>query len=174
MSAKNELVNKKKVITNYIILFFLFLATILLTLYLCSCYEVYNKSKMEIPVIRDTLSEITPVELDHYIQENPSIVIYMCTANNINCRNYEKELKKLIKKEELNDDITYLNLSNVDQSEFINTFNKMYKYKVSLHENYPAFVIFEDAKVFNILQEKEGKLTIQKTKQFFDINKIGE
>lgn len=174
MSLKNELINRKKIITNYIILFVMFLVTILLSLYICDCYKVYNESKMEVPVIRDTLSEITPLELDHYIQENPTIVIYMCTASNTRCRNYEKDLIKLIKKEELSESITYLNLSGVNQEEFISSFNEKYQYKVNLNENYPAFVIFEDGKIYNILQEKDKQLTIQKTKQFFDINKIGE
>ena len=47
--------------------------------------------------------------------------------------------------------------------------------KVKLTKNYPAIVLFEDNEIKYILQgKKEEPLTITKTKQFIDLNKIGE
>ena len=40
--------------------------------------------------IRGVLSEITSEELEHYISENPTVMMYMCTASNEICRDYEK------------------------------------------------------------------------------------
>ena len=85
---------KKIAMKNYIIIILIFVATIGLTLYFCSCYRVYSESKKEIPIIRGTLSEITSEDLDHYIMENQSTVIYVCTASDPTCRNYEKNFKK--------------------------------------------------------------------------------
>lgn len=159
---------------NYIIITLICLFTIGLTLYLCSCYKVYKESQKEIPVIRGTLSEITKEDLNHYVTENQSTVIYMCTASDDKCRSFEKDFKKLIDKKELQDSVVYLNLTNVDQEQFIKDFNNKYPYKVKLTTNYPAFVAFEDAKVVNVLQEKDKKLTISKTESFFELNQVGE
>ena len=153
---------KKIAAKNYIIITLIFAATICLTLYLCSCYNVYNESQKEIPVIRGTLSEITDSDFEHYIMENQNSNIYMCTASNLKCRNFEKDFKKLLKKKNL-------------QESFIKSFNEKYPYKIALTENYPAIVIFEDGKISNLLQKnKDEELTMSQVKQFIELNKIGE
>ncbi len=165
----------KKRIKNFIILGAIFLLGIGLTLYICNCYQVYDEYQKQTPVIRGTLSEITSEELDHYLMENPTTTIYMCTSSSDTCRNYEKELIKLSKTLNLSEYVIYLNLSDVDQNTFIEKFNAAYPYKVELTSSYPAFVSFEDGKVKYILQGNEDeKLTISKTKQFLEINNIGE
>ena len=167
--------NKKIDIKNYIILIIIFIVGIGITLYLCNWYHVYDEYQKQTPVIRGTLSEITNEELEHYVMENPTTVIYMCTASNPICRNYEKELKKLVESENLQEKIIYLNLSDIDENKFVDNFNNKYPYKVKLTTNYPALVIFEDGEINNILQGKDDeKLTIIKTKQFIEIHKIGE
>lgn len=172
---KKEDTTRKIPKKNYVILAVLFIFSIALVLYLCNLYQVYDEHQKETPIIRDTLSEIASDELDHYILENPTTVIYMCTAENMVCRNYEKDFKKLVEKENLQESIVYLNLSNLNQTEFVNNFNSKYPYKVSLSSEYPALVVFEDGKIGNVLQGTgDEKLTITKTKQFIDINNIGE
>ncbi len=161
------------VLKNYIILIVVIFASICLTLYLCKWYRVYDDYQKEIPVIRDSLLEITDDDLDHYLMENPSTVIYMCTAKNDICRNYEKDLKKLIKKEDLNDKIIYLNLSTANSEHFVNEFNNKYNFKNKLTTNYPAFVIFDEGKVSGILQGSNNKkLTIGNTKQYLELNEV--
>lgn len=182
-NTKKELNNLKKTIENapnntkvknYLILFLLVVVTVTLTLYLCDCYRVYSDNQKEIPVIRGTLSEITYEELDHYIMENPNSTIYMCTASSQNCRNFENDFIKLIKKKDLQDDIIYLNLSGVDETAFLTDFNNKYKYKYVLTTEYPAIVTFDNSNVANMLQEKDGKLSITKVKHYIELNKIGE
>ena len=139
---------------NYLILLLIFLITSILVIYLCNCYTVYSESKKEIPVIRNTLFEITDKELEHYILENPTTLIYMCTASDESCRTYEEGLVKLVKKIDLKDKMIYLNLSDLNQDEFVKSFNEKYPYKIKLTANYPAIVAFTDGKVTNILQSK--------------------
>lgn len=168
--------NQKQVATkNYIIITLIFIATIALTLYLCNCYNVYNDSKKGIPVIRGIISEITSEDFEHYIMENQTITVYMCTASDNKCRDYENSFIKLIKKKELQEEFVYLNLSDVDLQTFTDEFNKKYKCKKGLTTNYPALVMFENGEVSSILQEdKNETLTISKTKNFIELNKIGE
>ena len=178
MAKKGKEKQEKKPIKNYVILVLLFLAVIALTVYLCECYKVYNEEQKKIPVIRGTLtSEITEVDVEPFIVENPTTVLYMCTSSSEKCRNFEKDFKKLIKKYELQDSIIYLNLSNIeDQESFVEEFNDRHPYKKSkLTSNYPAIVYLDDGKVKNIIQGKDNeKLSITKVKSFIEINKIGE
>ena len=158
---------------NYIIVAIMFLAVVILVVYLCGLYHVYDEHQREIPVIRGTLSEILPDELDHYIMENPTTVIYMCTASDSICRDYEKNFKKLIKQDDLQESIIYLHLSSIDQEEFVDTFNRTYPYKNSLTKHYPALVSFEDGEIEGILQGTSNQeLTISKTEQFIDMHQI--
>lgn len=161
---------------NYVLLIVIFIITLGIMTYFCNWYKVYDEFKRQTPVIRGTLFEITSEEeLEHYVMENETAVVYLCTASDDNCRNFEKDFIKLIEKKNLQESILYFNLSDIDNKEFVDKFNAQYYYKTKLTENYPAIIIFEDGKIINIIQgtEKE-KLNIEKTKQFIEINKIGE
>lgn len=166
---------KNKKVKNYIILAIILILGMGLTLYMCDCYKVYNEYQKQTPVIRGTLSEITNEDLSHYIMENPSAIIYMCTSSDDTCRKYEKKLVKLVNNMDLSEYLVYLNLSDVDKDIFVEKFNEEYANKKKLSANYPAFVTFEDGKVEYILQgNKDKPLTISKTKDYFELNNIGE
>ena len=178
MKKKEEENSKKKIIKNYIILTVICILVVGLTLYLCECFKVYKEEQKKIPVIRGSLiNEITEVELEPFLIENPSTVIYVCTASNEKCRDFEKDFKKVINKYNLEESIVYVNLSDVeDQKAFVDQFNASHPYKKGkLTTNYPALVLFEEGKVKNILQgKKTQKLKIGKVKDFIEINKIGD
>ena len=163
---KKDIINKK----NYFILAIIFVLTISFTLYLCKLFVVYKDYQKEIPIISGSLLEITKEELEHYVIDNPSVVIYMCSATKDECRNFEKKLKKYVKKMEISDEIIYLNLTNVDLNTFIQEFNKKYSSKNKLTDNIPAFAYFNDGKLEALLQEKQTKnLTISKMKNFLEL-----
>lgn len=169
-----EKLKDKKVIRNYIITIVLFIACFGLVLYLRELYRFNEAEQKKIPVIQGYISEIYNDDLEHYILDNPNGVIYMCIANDENCRTFEREFKKLLKKDEYIDNLVYLNLIDVDQEKFLEEFNSKYIYKVKLSKEYPAFVLFEDGKVKAILQEKDKKLDIVKVKHFLELSEIGE
>lgn len=169
---------EKNLLKNYIILVVILLLVVGLTIYLCECFKVYNEEQKTIPVIRGTLiSEITEVDLEPFLIENPSTIIYACTSSSDKCRSFEKDFKKVINKYGLQDTIVYLNLSNVvDQKAFVDEFNSKHEYKKGkLTTNYPVVIYFEEGKVKNILQgKKDEKLKIKKVKDFIELNKVGE
>ena len=132
---------QKNYVKNYVLLSILFVSCIFLTLYFCKWYEVYKEYEREIPVIRGSLSEITPEELEHYVIDNASAIIYMCMANDDECRTFEKEFKKYIQKNGITDEVIYLNLTGIDQEQFLNDFNQTYQFKIKLNGKYPAFVV---------------------------------
>ena len=174
MEEKTLEKKNKKLVRNYIITLILFIACFGLVLYLRELYRVNEAEQKKIPVIQGYISEIYSDDLEHYIMDNPNGVIYMCIANDENCRTFEREFKKLLKKDEYNDNLAYLNLMDVDQNKFLEEFNSKYIYKVKLSKDYPAFVLFEEGKVKSILQDKSRKLDIVKVKHFLELSEIGE
>jgi len=175
-SKTNTTENKgKKSWKNYLILLLLFGVSMCFVLYLCELYKVNEEEKKKTPVIDGMIYEIYNDDLEHYILENPTSIIYMCTANGDVCRLFERDFKKLLKQDDYNDKLVYLNLTDLAQDKFVKEFNDKYNYKIKLTTNYPAFVLFEDGKIKSILQGKEEKpLTITKVKQFLEINEVGE
>ena len=170
-----EKTEKKITSKNVIILIILFLVTIGLTLYFCRWYQVIDQNKKSIPIIRGTLSEITDKELDDYLLENPTSIIYMCTSDSQQCRNYEKDVRQYFVNSGLTSAIIYVNLTNINQTKFVKKFNQKYPYKVKLTTNYPVIVYFSDGEIKDLIQGKKGNtLTLNKTKEFFKNNEIGE
>ncbi len=173
-NTKNKEKERQVPIKNYILLIILFLASIFIVLYLCNWYQVYEDYKKQTPVIRGSLSEITTEEFDHYLMENPTTIVYMCTSADSDCRNFEKDFKRLVEKDNLQEDVIYLNLSDAT-NDFLTHFHETYPYKKTLTSKYPAFVSFEDGKLHNLLQASSSeKLTVSKAEQFIEINRIGE
>ena len=165
--------NKK--LQNYLIVLFMFLICIGVVLYISKIYKIQKEEQQKIPILRDVILEIYKDDLEHYVMDNSTSVIYMCTTMENNCQTFEKSFKKLLQKNNYNDEIIYLNLTDLDQEEFVKEFNKEYSYKMELTTNYPAFVLFEDGKIKTILQGNSKKpLTIDKVKNFLELNEIGE
>ena len=171
--VKEKKDNKK--LHNYLILIGIIVVFVLVVFYLCNWYKVYDEYQKQTPVIRGSLQEIVPDDLEHYLMDNPTIILYMCTSSDEVCRDFEKSFKKLVVKEELNEEVVYLNISDVDKNTFVDNFNNKYTHKNKLKNNYPVFIVFEDGKVNSVLQTSENKkLTISRVKQFLELNEIGE
>lgn len=168
--------SRKIPIKNYVLVGILFIGIILLLCYFSRWYQVYSDYEKQTPVIRGTLSEITNLELDHYILENPTTAIYMCTSSDMKCRNFEKALKSMLDKNEtLKENLLYLNLSDINQEEFVHSFNEKYSYKVKLTKDYPAVVLFEEGKIIGLLQEKSNEnLDVNDVRSFLKLHMVGD
>ena len=80
---------KKNLVKNYLILFLIFAAVVAFMLYMNRWYVVYTEYKRETPIIRDALNyEISAIDFESYIMENPSSVIYACTSQEERCRSF--------------------------------------------------------------------------------------
>lgn len=160
---------------NYIIVVVMFVVTFSIVYYLYKWNVVYSNYQKQIPIIKDVLTEITTDEVEHYVQDSSSTVLYLCTASNNKCRTFEKGLKKFVLKKSLSSFLVYVNLENIDKEDFTNKFNQKYKKKIELKNTYPAFVIFEDGEIKDVIQgNKEEKLTIADVSKALRKNNIGE
>ena len=75
----------------------------------------------------------------------------------------------------MSDYISYVNLTNANQEEFVNTFNNKYSAKKKITSSYPALVVLDNGKISDIIQtKKDKKVSVKEVKEFLEENNIGE
>lgn len=141
----------------------IFISVILIVLLFRKWYLNNQEIENNIPVLENVLiHKIKANEIDSFINDNDTAIIYMCVSNNQNCRNFEKDIKSLITKKSLGDVIVYLDLNSaININEFLNNLETKYKANVSLKE-YPTVLYFENATI------KENISGLDLTKKDFE------
>lgn len=160
---KKKDINKE--ISNYVKVCFVFLAVIVLVLFLRKWYLNSQKLELNTPVLEGVVThQIKSNEIYNFINDNDTALIYMCVANDENCRKLENGMKKLISKNSLEDIIVYLNLSdNTNVSKFYSELFNKYDYNSELKE-YPTFLYFENNKINKSLSGKD--ITVKDVESF--------
>ena len=160
--------SKKKQKQNYVILVVIYIVVIVLVLYLASWYNTYKNYQKEIPVLQNVISEINPNEVEHYLTENPSPILYLCAASDSDCRDFEEEVKKKKKKNNY-EDLVYVNLEDVeDKKAYINSLLEGTDFTV---DRTPCLIKFEEGKVIAVEDGLNGALlTRDEALNFLDIN----
>ena len=163
--------SKKKQKQNYVILVVIYVVVIVLVLYLASIYNSCKSYQKEIPVLKDVVLEINPSEVEHYLTENPSPILYLCSASNEECREFEESIKASLE-DNAYQDLTYVNLENVDDER---------SYLTKLLDDYdgssfsitriPCLIKFTDGRVTAIEDGLNGALlTKNEALNFIDTN----
>ena len=158
--------------SNYVKLGLIIIVTLVACFALRNTYLSNQEYENGIPIIRSVLtSEINSSEVYHYVRENNDAIIYIGVANNSSCRKLEEELKDTILDRNLENVITYLNLTNTkNKSSFIKEFNKFYDVKLL---GYPSFVFIQNGKVVDYITVKEDKnMSVDRVINFLERNNI--
>ncbi len=166
--------NRKKQKHNYMILIAIYIVVIVLVLYLASWYNTYKDYQREIPVLQDVVSEITPDEVEHYLTENPSSILYLCTASDNDCRDFEESIKSDLEKN-LYQDLTYVNLEDVnDKNIYIKDLLNKFGGSDFTFERTPCLIKFTEGKVTDVEDGLNGAvLTRGEALNFLDVNETG-
>ena len=154
---------------NYFILGAIFIGTFVLIFLLRHWYISYQNYQLTIPVLKDTLKEVTVDTLEHYITANPDAVMYIEVSDDENSREVASDLKKVIKERNLANKVVYINISSVeDKDAFLANFSKKYIDGDKI-ENYPALVLFLDGKVdAYVSRTDKQRLNVGDIAQIFD------
>lgn len=158
--------NEKKIkLKNYIYLFLILGISIALMVYFYMWFLAYKENKLKTPIMNEYLQVINYNELDNYIIENKEAVIYVSVLNNEKIRNFEDKFKDFIKKNELNNKILYLDLTDVveDNNLYTELINK-YRLKNKSISNVPCFMSFKDGKLSSIYVIDESKYNLSEIK----------
>lgn len=166
---------KKKEKKKYLVLGLIYIAVIVFVLYLASWYNTYRAYQDDIPVLRNTISQITTEEIDHFLLENPSSILYLCVAKDKECRSFEESFKRKIMENAWQTAITYIDLNHISEKEtFINQLIKKYGSSVTV-EKTPVFLAFEDGKLLSVAAGTMGDtLTVSEAVMFMETYKTGE
>lgn len=138
---------------NYIIVIIVFCAVIVLTL---SGARFYNNSIKETSTLYNYIKSITKEELDQYLSENPSTVLYISDKYNLSNNENEELLKSKIVEFNLYDNFIYMDKTQFD-SEFVKKFNNKYKTKLDINK-LPIIIIYSDSYIKNIYYSVDEEL----------------
>lgn len=97
---------KKKIL--FILLCFITLSILFIILRLNSNRKIELLSNS---VIKGYLSEIKYEEIESFVKEQPNTVIYISNSSEDDSINFEKSLKKVVKKYNLENEIIYININ---------------------------------------------------------------
>lgn len=97
---------------NYFILFIVIVFSLLIAFYFRNWYKAYEDSYLSKSIVGNYLFEINYKELDNYLVENQSAIIYVSKVGNEKIRNFEKKFINAINQNDLKNKILYLNLNN--------------------------------------------------------------
>lgn len=138
---------------NYIIVIIMFCAVIALTL---AGARFYNNSIKETSTLYNYIKSITKEELDQYLSENPSTVLYISDKYNLSNNENEELLKSKIIKFNLYNNFIYMDKNQFD-SEFVKRFNSKYKIKLDINK-LPVIIIYSDSYIKNIYYSVDAEI----------------
>jgi hypothetical protein len=120
---------------NIITLTTIFVLTIIGCIYALNWHSVYKKNLTNSTIITDYIHELKAEEFSNYIGDNPFAVVYFGVMGDDNCRRFENDFKKYILKNNLQETIVYINVSNLNNGNLGEQLDKIYNVKVLRNEN---------------------------------------
>ena len=151
---------------NYILLSIVLILTIVVVIYFFLWKNTYEKSKLQTPILDDYLLVINYNELNNYLVENKDAIIYVSKLNNENIRLFENKFKNIINKNNLNNKILYLDLTEeLKENNIVKKINKKYGKEMT---EVPTIVIIKDGKISSSYNIKENKYNIKLLEKYLE------
>lgn len=151
---------------NYILLSIVLILTIVVVIYFFLWKNTYKKSKLQTPILDDYLLVINYNELNNYLVENKDAIIYISKLNNENIRLFENKFKNIINKNNLNNKILYLDLTEeLKENNIVKEINKKYGKEMT---EVPTIVIIKDGKISSSYNIKENKYNIKLLEKYLE------
>lgn len=144
---------------NYILLSIVLILTIVVVINLFLWKNTYEKNKLQTPILDDYLLVINYNELNNYLVENKDAIIYVSKLNDESIRLFENKFKNIINKNNLNNKILYLNLTEeLKENNIVKEINKKYGKEMT---EVPTIVIIKDGKISSSYNIKENNYNIK-------------
>lgn len=160
-------------VKNYVILGVLVVITVLAVFYLRNIYIATIKYDSANSVIETVANQINEDEISNYTLENPRTILYVSSGQDMEIKDFEKELKNIIEKNDLSSSTLYINKDNVaDMNNFIDKLKSLClneSAKAAIDANSEASLyIFENDKIKYVvsnvseLDDSEIKLLLKR------------
>lgn len=162
---------RKIPLKNYFIIAVILLLSVIGVFYLVNWYNTTQKHYKETSIIADLIKEVKISEFDNYITENPDFIIYLADkTENINIK-FEKNLKKLITKKDLQKQFVFMNVSEFDE-ENIKEFIQKYADKAIDLKMQNSIIIIDNQKIKNLLIIEANDKDSKKVETFLKENEV--
>ncbi len=151
---------------NYILLSIVLILTIVVVIYFFLWKNTYEKNKLQTPILDDYLLVINYNELNNYLVENKDAIIYVSKLNDESIRLFENKFKNIINKNNLNNKILYLDLTEeLKENNIVKEINKKYGKEMT---EVPTIVIIKDGKISSSYNIKENKYNIKLLEKYLE------
>lgn len=141
---------------NYILLAGILILSIVLVIYFYMWYGTYEDNILNTSIMGKYLNVINYNELDDYLLENNTAIIYVSAANNRDIKIFENKLKKVINDYSLNNSILYLDLSSeIKNDKLYNTIKNNYNFN-----DIPSLILFRNGTVYDVYDLKDNNYNI--------------
>lgn len=163
----NKEINKK----NYIILVVTIIITVIAVFYARSWYITAKEYNENTSVIQSIASTINENEIENHVLDNPRAIIYISSGQDQNIKSFEKNIKKLIEKNNLSDYVLYINKDEItDQNKLEGTLkrlaqNQKIKDKISNNSEISMY-LFENGKLKYIINDANNQTPSEIEKTF--------
>ena len=155
---------------NYIKLIVLILGTVLITLLICNLYRNYDGNKANTSYISKYVSVVYYNELPNYITElSSNSLLYVSYIGDKDIYNLEKQMKKVLKNTNLEDNFTYLDVTeNIGENKTILGFNKNVGIVDTKVIKFPAIIYFKDSVPIDYIDSTDGLFDAGKLTQLIE------
>lgn len=150
-------------IKNYVIALGIVVAAVLLTIYGFAWYNVLKEGKVsqsylvKEKVISNEIQSLDEVEAI-FAEVPDEYFIYISYTGSEEIYNMEKELKKVINKYELNDQIYYLNVTEIkEKDDYIDKINKSLNLEEKVTQ-VPTIIYIKEGKVVDIIKRSDDNM----------------
>lgn len=157
-------------IKNYFILLIVSIITVLLTIYINEWIKTYKQSKISTSPLVDCISEVSFDDLDVVLSESNKIILYIGYTGDKEIYNFEKKLVKQINKNNINDYVYYLDITEyVDNNEYINRLNEKFNFGTEKIRKAPMFIYFKNGEVTAIKESNRNMITSKNLLDMIDM-----
>jgi hypothetical protein len=159
---------KKK--SNYFKLGLIIVVVILATIISCNLYKNYEGRKTNSSYISKYVSSIKYDDLKSAVIEfGSNSFVYISYIGNKNIYNMEIDLRKVVDKNNLNDNFTYVDATKqMFNSSYLDNLNNMLGLKDKKIKALPAIVYFNNSKVVDFIDSSDSLINASDFKKMLD------
>lgn len=164
-----------KIKRNYLRLSMILFITIILTLLFCNLYKNSQKSKINEGYLTDYVSNIKYSELKNaLIEVSNNTFIYLTYTGNQSIYNTEKDMKKVIKQKNIEENFIYVNCTDLlKDSDYLNQINNLIKLPNGKITKLPALIYYRDSTPINFIDSSAHELNASDLSKIIDEYEIG-
>lgn len=147
---------RKVPVKNYFLLILLVGVTVFLTYYCCNLYNEHHENKYTSLLI-SFLTEIKEDDIENYVLENPTVVLYIGDKTNKAMDETEREFKKYLTDKNIYSYFVYVDISK-EKDNSLQSFQENYNLSLN-YEQLPILIVFQDGELVDTYNQTEWNMT---------------